>query len=181
MTALNNLVFPLTEKFKFFSGQQSSGDRARTHGMSKTAIYSIWDSMIQRCYNKNRRDYKTYGAKGIKVCDKWKNDFVAFFNDMGHRPDGMSLDRIDTTKEYSPENCRWASSKIQSRNRTDNKMISFNGKTMCLQSWSEEIGINKNTLYARFLRGWDAKRSLTEPVATIYSHQKNKKQFKEQK
>lgn len=171
---------PLTSKVRYYSGRQAAGDRTRTHGMSKTPIYAIWDSMIQRCYNPNRRDFKSYGAKGVTVCDRWRLDFVAFFHDMGHRPSGMSLDRIDTAKGYSPENCRWATTKQQARNRTVSRMLTHNGKTMCLQDWAELVGINKITLQARLSKGWPVERALTQPVALIYSHQKNRKRSSEQ-
>ena len=168
-----NQHLPLTKKVQLYQGRKSAGDRTRTHGMSKSAIYSIWDSMIQRCYNPKRRDFKSYGAKGITVCDRWRSNFVAFFNDMGHRPFGMSLDRIDPVKGYSPENCRWATTKQQARNRTVNRMLTHDGKTMCLQDWAEEIGINKVTLQSRLAKNWTVERALTQPVAFIYSHQKN--------
>ena len=169
-------ITPLKEKVTLFVGRQSAGDRTRTHGMSKTAIYAIWDSMIQRCYNSTRRDYNSYGGKGIEVCDRWRNSFEMFFEDMGHRPDGMSLDRIDTTKGYSLENCRWSTTTQQARNRTDNKLITFAGKTLCLIAWANELGINKITLHGRLAKGWSEERALTQPIARIYSHQKNCRQ-----
>jgi hypothetical protein len=166
---------PLTVKVLRHKGRQSAGDRTRTHGMSGTAIYSIWDSMIQRCYNQNRRDFKSYGANGVTVCEKWRASFIEFFNDMGHRPDGMSLDRINPEKGYSPDNCRWATTRQQARNRRVNRMLTHDGKTMCLQEWAEEVGINNITLQSRLAKNWTVERALTQPVARIYSHQKNRK------
>ena len=89
---------------------RAAGDRTRTHSMSKTSIYSIWDSMIQRCHNQNRKDFPHYGGRGIEVCARWRESFDDFLSDMGHRPEGMSIDRIDWDKGYEPSNCRWASS-----------------------------------------------------------------------
>lgn len=87
------------------------------HGMSKSKERNIWNSMIQRCHNKNTKAFKNYGARGITVCDEWKNDFEIFYNDMGPKIDGISLDRIDNDKGYSKKNCRWATRKQQANNR----------------------------------------------------------------
>lgn len=80
------------------------------------AEYQCWQDMKQRCLNKNNKSYANYGARGITVCEKWVNDFQSFFADMGPRPVGHSLDRIDNEKGYEPQNCRWATKTIQSRN-----------------------------------------------------------------
>lgn len=87
-----------------------------THGMAGTPIYQIWASMIQRCTNSKDKDYKDYGARGITVCKEWLK-FEAFFSDMGHRPEGRSLDRRENDKGYSKDNCRWATAVEQANNR----------------------------------------------------------------
>lgn len=94
------------------------------HGMCDTPTYKIWNGMIKRCYSKSNTAYQKYGAKGIKVCKRWHDSFENFYNDMGERPEGMTLDRIDGTKGYSPSNCRWADRVLQNINqrlRKDNK------------------------------------------------------------
>jgi len=85
--------------------------------------YAIWNSMINRCYNKNNKDYKNYGGKGIKVCDRWKNNFSNFFNDMGLKPESMSLDRINNNGNYEPENCKWSTYIEQASNRSNNRKV----------------------------------------------------------
>jgi len=90
------------------------------HRMSYTKIYSVWSSMKDRCYNENSTAYKNYGGKGVKVCYEWVNEesgFLSFYKDMGEAPEGMSLDRIDVTGDYCPENCRWADRSTQNFNQ----------------------------------------------------------------
>lgn len=82
----------------------------------KSRTYNTWDNMIQRCENENRREYKWYGARGIKVCPQW-HDFATFFADMGERPKGLTLDRVNNDGNYEPGNCRWATSEEQAANR----------------------------------------------------------------
>lgn len=90
----------------------------KTHGMNGTAEYRAWENMKQRCNNPNHPHYEKYGGRGIKICDKWNNDFIEFYKDLGLKPDNdYSLDRIDVNGNYEPGNCRWASKNIQTYNR----------------------------------------------------------------
>ena len=103
-----------------------SHDRIRnmnlSHGMSHTSTHNIWLGMIQRCTDKKFKAYHNYGGRGISVCDSWLESFDSFHADMGDRPIGMSLDRIDNNGNYEPSNCRWASSKTQARNSRGAKL-----------------------------------------------------------
>lgn len=124
-----------------------------THsGQSKT--YNTWTNMISRCYRKSAPRYPAYGGKGISVCQEWKTSFAAFLADMGERPDGSTIDRIDSTGNYEKMNCRWASIGDQQRNRKNNVNITIHGITKCLEDWSESSGIHKSTIAYRFSSGW---------------------------
>ena len=138
----------------------------RTHGMTRTRIYRLWSTMHDRCRNPRNSHYPTYGERGITVCSRWR-DFEAFYADMGERPPGMTLNRIDNDGPYSPANCEWASAVTQGRNKASNKLLTFNGKTQPLSAWAEELGMNYNTLNTRVQRGWDDERVLTTPIKKV--------------
>lgn len=99
-----------------------------THGMSNSPTYETWASMKARCNNQNAANYYNYGGKGIRVCDRWNNSFESFVEDMGERPIGSSIDRINPFGNYEPTNCRWATPKQQARNRTNNVFVKFRDK-----------------------------------------------------
>lgn len=95
--------------------------RRTTHGMSTSKIYRVWAGMIKRCTNPNDSHYIDYGGRGIKVCDRWLDSFENFYEDMGERPEGFTLDRVNNDKNYSPENCRWVTKEEQVRNQRKKK------------------------------------------------------------
>lgn len=143
---------------------QLSSERRRSHGMTGTPTHRIWVGMVRRCYDHQATSYQRYGAKGVRVCDRWRNSFENFLSDMGERPGGMTLDRIDNSRGYEPGNCRWATVAEQARNRTDNHSLTFNGRTMVMTDWAKEIGISVFTLAGRLRSGWPVDRALTTPV-----------------
>jgi hypothetical protein len=96
---------------------EAQSKRATTHGMSRSKIYNSWQSMKDRCYNENAVNYENYGGRGIRVCDRWVESFKNFYEDMGERPEGTTLDRINNEKDYTPENCQWSTWSIQLKNR----------------------------------------------------------------
>ena len=132
------------------------------HGQSSTRFYAVWGSMIARCHNQKNRGYKYYGAKGVRVCPRW-HTFVNFYNDMFTSYElGLQLDRINTHKSYSKNNCRWVSTKVLARNRRDNVWITYNGSTKILRDWSKELGIHYETLRARLKKGYSTEIVLTK-------------------
>lgn len=131
-------------------------ESATTHGLTNHPLSVVWRAMMDRCYKEKCDHYKYYGARGITVCDEW-HDISAFVRDMSPTyQQGLQIDRKDTDKGYSPENCRWATRKEQARNKRNNVNLTMNGETHCLSEWSEITGICIGTLWDRiFVRKWD--------------------------
>jgi len=135
------------------------------HGKHATLEYRSWRSMINRCHNPADQAYSRYGGRSIIVCQRWRESLEAFIADMGSRPlSSHSIDRIDNDKGYSKNNCRWATPQEQSRNRRRHRLVTFDGKTMCVTEWSEATGIPAATLYWRLGNGWSVERALAAPV-----------------
>lgn len=136
-----------------------------TRGHAKSAEYETWQGVLKRCTNPRSKSYRYYGGRGITVCDRWLESFENFLADMGPRPAGKTLDRIDNNGSYCPENCRWATAKQQARNKGSNRLITWRGDTKTLVEWSEETGFSYRLLKQRIRKlGWPIERALTEPV-----------------
>jgi hypothetical protein len=150
---------------KLLAGKSRSCSCVKTHGQSKTPTYRIWCGMRRRCEDINEPAYKRYGARGIKVCERWQN-YEAFLADMGPRPTrAHSIDRFPNGRgNYEPGNCRWATATEQSRNRYTNRMLTLGSETMCARDWAERLGINPFTLNTRLQLGWSTEAALTTPV-----------------
>lgn len=114
--------------------------------------YRSWKDMRSRCNNPNNTDYRLYGERGIKVCRRW-DDFGAFLKDMGPRPIGYTLDRIDVNGHYEPGNCRWATSKTQANNKRTNHAIEYNGSRKTLQQWCDEFALEPSKVRYRLSVG----------------------------
>lgn len=130
-------------------------------------LYVIWNSIKERCYCPNSTSYPRYGAKGISMCDQWRQNFMSFYNwaiSNGYS-DELSIDRIIGTGNYEPSNCRWASDITQSNNRSSNVRVTCNGETHTLAEWCRIIGIQPQTLYYRLNRAkWSVEKALMTPV-----------------
>lgn len=138
-----------------------------THRQSKTRLYSVYHVMLARCYDPENARYPLYGARGIRVCRRWrgKNGFVNFAADMGERPRRkLSLERKNNNGPYSSINCRWASQKEQTRNRRGNVVAVFRGHKACLAEHCERLGVPYSRVHWRIQRGWSLERALTLPA-----------------
>lgn len=158
----------------FTRGQSSCGCKQRkiivnmknkntTHCMSKTRLYRTFKGMMSRCYREKDIHYPAYGARGITICDEWLNDRSKFFEwalENGYSDD-LTIERIDNDKGYSPDNCTWITKEMQYKNKRQNIMITYNGKTICAEDWSKETGIPAMTIRWRYKHGWSAERTLT--------------------
>ena len=128
-----------------------NGQFKKKHGMRNTKIYNAWCGMKSRCYNANNKSYKNYGNRGIKVCEKWKNDFNEFYNWSiynGYK-ENLTIDRIDNNGNYEPSNCRWVTTKEQNRNYSKNRFYYIDNKKYCIAEISEKYNINYRTLLYR--------------------------------
>jgi hypothetical protein len=133
--------------------------------MCETPTYKSWNSMIGRCTNPADPSFQRYGGVGITVCERWTT-FDNFLADMGIRPAGTSLDRIDPVGNYEPANCRWASAKVQANNRRNNRTVEYRGETMTVRQLSDITGVSYGLLRQRILNGgWDVELALSTPNA----------------
>ncbi|HWK72196.1 MAG TPA: hypothetical protein VNS29_15285 [Burkholderiaceae bacterium] len=144
--------------FRMRSGHTKScgcikGEARATHRGKGTREHNSWCAMKQRCNYPKHWQYSIYGGRGISVCARWENSFEAFLADMGPRPDGMTIERIDTEGNYEPGNCRWATMAEQNRNRRNTILIERHGRTMCVKDWCDELGIKPDVVYGRIRRG----------------------------
>jgi hypothetical protein len=129
---------------------------------TRTPTYRSWYAMLTRCYNCSNDGYDGYGREGITVCERW-HDYDHFYEDMGERPEGTTLGRIDNDGNYEPANCGWFTVAEQNRNTRHNVMLTFNGKTQCVTDWGKELGLKPHTIITRLLRGDDTERALRKP------------------
>lgn len=126
--------------------------------------YKIWKDMKRRCSGKSKK-HRTYILRGTSVCDRWKNSFENFYNDMGPRPsDKHSIDRIDNEGHYCPENCRWATLYEQSINKSTTAFLTFNGQTLPFKEWCRIYNIPYRRLRSRLDRGWSVEETLLTPA-----------------
>lgn len=129
--------------------------RRKSHGKSDTQLYNVWYAIKQRCYYQKNASYKNYGARGIKMCDKWKDDFQAFYDwsiSNGYKK-GLQIDRINVNGNYEPNNCRWVSNYTNANNKRNNINFTYNGKTMTLKEWCRYLNVSYKTCTTRYYRG----------------------------
>ncbi len=140
------------------------------HGMVYSKEYEAWSSMVKRCTNPKSERYPRYGGRGITVCEKWRS-FIGFFEDMGKMPTPRhQIDRRDNDGNYNKENCKWSTPEEQRLNRSDSRLLTFNGQTHPAFIWAKIVGIPSNVIRPRIDKsGWSVEKALTTPI------QRNKK------
>lgn len=134
--------------------REETVERNTTHGLSKTRAYKVWKDMRSRCNNPKNAEYDNYGGRGIMVCDRWGN-FEGFYGDMGDRPEGMTIDRIEPNGNYEPTNCRWATAIQQANNRRGTIWHTRNGETKPLSEWCVLLGVDHSKARYRKRHGLD--------------------------
>ena len=152
-------------------GRERLIERNFVHGRTGSPEYATWKSIIKRCTNPNDISFKNYGERGIKVCEEWMNDFMAFFNYIGPKPTQKhSIERINNNRNYQPGNVKWATQKQQCNNKRNNHRITLNGQTMTITQWADFVGIPPKTLHNRINLGWPPVKAIFQPVR--YSNHK---------
>lgn len=143
-------------------GKASLAALRTTHGQTDSPEYRVWCHIKGRCLNANDQDYPDYGGRGIAICDRWLT-FENFLLDVGRRPPGTSIDRINNDGNYEPGNCRWVTQRDQLRNMRRTVLVTIDGETKALKDWAEHYGLNYSTLRTLARRG---KNPLVELAAT---------------
>ena len=136
--------------------------------MTGSGTHNSWAAMKRRCFYTSHEHFGSYGGRGITVCERWLL-FENFLADMGERPEGCTLERIDPDGDYTPENCRWASQKEQCRNRRNNRLITCAGLTLTLAEWSARTGLDASKISHRLTAGWSVVNVQVSPVTCPYA------------
>ena len=142
---------------------QKSGDGRRTHGMALSPEYRSCSGMIMRCTQPKTNGYYRYGGRGIKVCERWLNSFENFYEDMGSRPLGTSIDRINNDGNYELGNCRWTDDFTQAANTSTAVLVTANGKTMPVDAWARELGVSGQAIRYRLSKGLSHYQAINTP------------------
>ncbi len=136
------------------------------HGLTDLPEYRAWQTMRLRCSNPSNKAYPNYGGRGIRVCERWQEDFLAFLEDMGRKPSPKhEIDRTNNDGHYEPGNCRWVLRKENDRNRRSNHLMTYRGQTKPLVVWCDELNLPATTISKRLQAGWSDEKALSTPVA----------------
>ena len=153
---------------RFTGKRRLKGNWRHGHAQKRTGsrTYHSWRSMMMRCYYEKCDGYKYWGGRGITVCERW-HDFANFLADMGEKPWGCSLDRINNNGNYEPSNCRWSSVSEQANNKRSSRLLSLDGRTQTMEQWAKELGVRSHAIAKRLRRGWPVEQALRIPVGGV--------------
>lgn len=162
----NTIIRGVTKSCGCLKKTRSASSRLAVtkHGMEGTSEYRTWVDMRRRCHQPQRPDYKNYGDRGIYVCEEWRASFEAFFRDMGPRPEGHTIDRLQNDGPYSKQNCVWAPRKLQERNKRSNRFVQIDGRRMTVAEAAETYGLKLATAFNRLHMGWSVDDTFKRPL-----------------
>jgi hypothetical protein len=150
------------------AGKEGRKDR---DGRSTTKTYRVWLAMLDRCYVPDHHAYLRYGGRGITVCKRWRN-YDNFLSDMGEKPEGRSIERINNERGYMPSNCRWATPREQNSNQRTNRWLVANGERLHMAEWARRLNTKPTTIWLRLCAGWPEQDACTTPVK-VYKKRKS--------
>ena len=170
------------EKYSCIKCHNKTIKKPIKHGMSKTSMYYTFSNMKTRCYDKGSKQYKDYGGRGIRICERWlnkENGFENFMIDMGPKPSKVhTVERKDNNGNYEPENCYWGTRKEQNNNTRRNHYVEYDGKKQTLIQWSEEYGINYDILERRINQeNWSFEKAIMAPIRKLRKREQRKIEF----
>ena len=149
---------------------EKSRERRFKHGRTRSKEYIIWQGILARCYNQSNKKYSSVGARGISVCDRWRNSFENFLQDVGYRPSGAIFRRIDISKDYSPDNCIWVPAGTYAKNKSNIRTVKVYGKLMNLSFAAKSIGINQTSLNQRMKNHKESYQQATDHFVSKYCY-----------
>lgn len=136
------------------------------HGLHNTPENKLWRNLVKRCHNSRHKSFRYYGGRGVRVCDRWRESFVAFLEDMGARPSPeMTIDRIDNDGDYGPGNCRWATREEQQNNKPQTILIYYGGKWQPMRPLCRRLGISHRAVMGFIWRGYSPTAALERHLA----------------
>jgi len=141
----------------------------KKHGMYTSSTYISWQSMRRRCAYPDSNGYESYGGRGIQVCSRWEESFESFLADMGERPEGMTLDRIDVDGDYCADNCRWSSAKDQARNKSNTRRYMYKGEDLRLDELADRSPVTQRVISDRIYNGWAVCDAVERPLDEVMS------------
>lgn len=148
-----------------FQKEQASQSSYRNGLGNHDRLYRIFYGMKARCYNENHKSYKSYGGRGIAICNEWIQDVTRFreWALTNGYDDSLSIDRINNNGNYEPSNCRWVSKKVQNNNRQNNTYLEFEGERKTIAEWSVATGLSASVISDRLSLKWSVEKALTTP------------------